>query len=193
MRRLYALLLCPLSACMTLYDIPDDVQLVSLKLEDGPYANRTLEEMKYGEMIDVEVVTNTNYTNLIKGRYVNVWFRFCDQMDMDVQGLGGLSLYRYEKKWIQVDRYEDGDDNSTGPYHYHTAFSSFAHNKQPDSTEPTILDYDLRTSPRDICFYLRAGAMWAMVTDKRSNVVRIPKEMLIKFFAEHPRRVLSEN
>ena len=61
---------------MTLYDVPDDDRLVSLKLEDGPCANRTLEEMKYGEMIDVEIVTNTNYTNFAIGRFVTVDFHF---------------------------------------------------------------------------------------------------------------------
>ncbi len=188
-----ALLLCLLSACMTLHDVPDDVRLVNLKLEDGPYGNRSLEQMKYDEMIDVEVITNTNYTTFGRGRYINVEFRFCDQMDMDVQGLGGLALYRYDNKWIRVDSYEYGNDNLSSLYHYHTAFSSFSHDKQPIRQRPTILDYDLRESPRDICFYINAGAMWALVSDKRSNIVRIPKEMLIKFFAEHPRRTPPQN
>ncbi len=188
-----ALLLCLLSACMTLYDVPDDVRLVNLKLEDGPYGNRTQEQMKYSEMIDVEVVTNRNYMKLDKGRYIYVEFYFCDQMDMDIQGLGGLPLYRYDNKWVHIsgDKYEN--DKLVGPYHYHTAFSSFSHDKQPIRQRPTILDFDLRDSPRDLCFYIRAGALWALVSDKRSNIVRIPREMLIKFFAEHPRRTLPQN
>ena len=181
-----ALLLCSLSACMTLYDVPDDVRLVNLKLEEGPYGNSTFEQMKYSEMVDMEIVTKTNYTTFDPGSYISVEFRFCDQMDMDVQGLGGLALYRYDNKWIRVNSYEYGDYNLDGLYHYHTAFSSFNHDKHQIMQKPTILDYNLRNSPRDICFYVRADSWLAMVSEKRSNVAHIPKEMLIKFFSEHP-------
>jgi hypothetical protein len=180
---------------MTRHDDPDDLQLVGLKLGEGPYSNSEFEKKGRGEMIDVEVVTKLNYTNRFKGRYVSVPFYFCDQVDMYVQGLGHLGLYRRDKRWVRIDDGQEGDDNSYGPYHYHTAMSSFAHDETPIfNNKPTILDYDLRRSPRDVCFYLDAGAMGlGIINSVRSNVVRIPKEVLIKFFAEHPRRPPSRN
>jgi hypothetical protein len=193
MRWLCVLLLCSLSACMTRYDDPVDVRLVSLKLEDGPYKDYELDLIKIREMIDVEVVTNLNYTAFAKEHFVTVEFHFCDQMDMDVRGLGGLDLYRYDKRWIRVDDHEEGKSNLAGPYHYHTAFSSFAHKEEPISREPTILDYDLRDSPRDICFQIVANSGYVAVDRRVSNVVRIPKEALIKLFAEYPRRAPPPN
>lgn len=194
MKRLCAILLCSLSACMTRSDFPDDVRLVDLKLEDGPYRDSRLDLIKLREMVDVEVVTNINYTHVAHGHLVNVEFRFCDQMNMDVQGLGGLGLYRYNKEWINVDDYEERNDNLPGPYHYHTAFSSFAHDKEPDIFgEQAILDYDLRELPRDICFRVKMNAGYDLMGHRSSNVVRIPKEMLTKFFAEHPRRAPPPN
>lgn len=192
MGRLCALLLCSLSACATLNDLPNDIRLVDLRLEEGPYKSQTLEEMKEGEIIDIEVTTNLSYTNFANGSYVFVEFHFCDQMDTEVIRLGGISLYLYDKKWISVSHGE-GNENSGGPYHYHAGMRSFTHGKEPISKGPWIFYYDLRESPRDVCFYLSSFAPYAIVGEKRSNVVRIPKEMLIKFFAEHPRRVPSEN
>lgn len=191
MRWLRTVLLCSLSACMVRYDNPNDVHLVGLKLGEGPYYNSKYEKRGKGEMIDIEVITMTNYTTRFRGYYVDVSFYFCDQASTYVQGLGGLSLYRYDGEWISIDG-DKGDDISPGPYYYHTAMSSFAHDKTPFSNEPTILDYDLRETPRDVCFYLDARAL-NLPGSTRSNVVRIPKEVLTKFFAEHPRRPLSPN
>ncbi len=193
MKWLYALLLWSLSACMTRYDDPDDVRLVGLKFEGGPYSSSKFEEMGKGEMIDVEVVTDINYSNFVKEHFVDVIFHFCDQMDMDVRGLGGLSLYRYDKRWRRVDDHEKDKDNSAGPYHYHTAFSSFAHDEKPISDEPIIINYDIRESPRDICFQVTTRSGYPIIDRRWSNVVRIPKEMLTKFFAEHPRRAPPPN
>lgn len=114
-------------------------------------------------------------------------------MNLYIQGLGGLNLYFYDKKWIRVDRYEENNNNSTSPYHYHTAFSSFTHDEKSFFKKPTILDYDLRKSPRDICFQIMTNGGYAKIDGIWSNVVRIPKEMLIKLFAEHPRRVPPPN
>ncbi len=192
MRWLCALLLCSLSACMTLYDDPDDVQVVSLNIGSGPFRNNEANGEDSEELIDIEVSTNTNYANFIRGYYVNVPICFCGDMHMRVEGLGGSGLYRHNNRWISVDDREGGNDTSPAPYHFHTFMGTFAHETHSMIYgEPAILDYDLRQIPRDICFYFNAGAMGLGVTNIRSNVVRIPKEVLIKFFAEHPRRTPS--
>jgi hypothetical protein len=49
MRWLCVLLLCPLSACMTLYDLPNDVRLVGLKMEDGHNRDSELDLIKLRE------------------------------------------------------------------------------------------------------------------------------------------------
>ena len=191
MRWLCALLICSLSACMTQYNLPGDARFVGLKLEDGPQKDSRLDLIKIREVIDVEFVTDTNYTNFSNGRIVLVYFHLCDHMDINVQGLGGFGLYRYDKRWIRVA--DEENDNTSGPYYYHTAFSSFAHDKEPMTKDSTIIDYDLRVLPLDICFQTMTSSGYAKIDGIWSNVVRIPKEVLIKFFAEHPRRAPPPN
>ncbi len=144
-------------------------------------------------MVDAELVSKLNYTSTAAHRFVIVRFHFCDQMNMEVEGLTGRRLHRYDKKWIRIGDDEDINNNSLPPYHYYATFDSFSHDKKPIGNDPSILDYDLRKEPRDICLYINIVMPFAPITNIISNVVRIPKEMLIKFFAEHPRRAPPSN
>lgn len=178
MRRLCVLLPLLLSSCASWQDVPDDVKFVAFHYGTGPYKTNAR-----GEIIDVEIETNLNYMNHVgPSSAVSGRFYFCDQRSINVQGLGGLGLYKYMDKWVSVD---DGiRDDSPPPYRYHTAIHAAIHDKAASAdARSTILDYDLREAPRDLCFFLDAGYYY----HEKSNVVRIPKEELIKFFAEHPR------
>ena len=79
-------------------------------------------------------------------------------------------------------------------YHYHAIMSSFSYEESPShfGDNSAILDYDLREKPRDICFYIDASTL-DVPASIRSNMVRISKEMLIEFFATHPRRFPSSH
>jgi hypothetical protein len=175
---------------MTRYDHPDDVRLVGLKLGDSPY--REFEKQGKGEVIDVELITSLNYANLAKNRLITASFYFCDQIDTRVEGLGGLPLYYHDKTWIYIGDSEIDNIMPSGFYQYHAIMSSFAHEKPSNLNGPEILDFDLREAPRDICFYIDATTL-DIPSSIRSNVVRIPKEVLVKLFAEHPRRPPSAN
>jgi hypothetical protein len=186
MKRICLILALLTSACTSWRDIPDDVTFVAFHYGTGPYKTN-----RRGEAIDVEMATNFNYMNYNHGgaMSVNAIFYFCDQQNMRVQGLGGLRIFKYmNNHWVSVGMPEP--DNSPPPYHYHTAIHAAIHDAEPDiKSEPTILDYDLRETPHDLCFYLDAGSMWY---HEKSIVVRIPKETLIRFLAEHPRPQIGE-
>ena len=98
--------------------------------------------------------------------------------------------FRYDGTWKDIG--QDGSrelDNGPAPYHYHTGMSSFSRDAAPlYSGRPTILVYDLRKSPRDVCFYLEATAPFDIIAHRKSNIVRISKEYLADFFAKNPPR-----
>jgi len=190
MRWLCVVLLCSLSACMIRYDDPNDVRLVGLKLGDSPY--KEFEEAGRGELIDVEIATGFDYAALTKNRHITARFHFCDQMDTDVEGLGGLPLFVHNIDWMDIVDNKLGNPMVEGSYRYHAIMSSFSHEESPThyGDDSAILDYDLREKPRDICFYIDASAL-SIPGSIRSNIVRIPKETLTHFFTEHPRRTPS--
>lgn len=173
-----------LSACTSWQNIPDDVRFVALHSETGPD-----QTSKRGETIDVEFETDFNYINHVDGfAGVNVDFYFCDQESRYVQGLGGLGLYKYTDKWTRVERAIH--DDSPPPYRYHSAFFAAIHDKTAMlDAKITILDYDLHETPRDLCARFNAllGLGLTGWAHEKSNIVRIPKEELIKFFGGHPR------
>ena len=190
MRSLCILLLCSLSACMIRYDDPNDVRLVGLNVGGGLY--KEFEDPRRSELMDVELTTGFDYSALTKNRHITARFHFCDQMDTDVEGLGGLPLFVHNKDWVEIVDNQLGNPMVEGRYLYHAIMSSFSHEKSPSDygDDSAILDYDLREKPRDICFYIDASAL-GIPGSIRSNVVRIPKETLTRFFAEHPRQTPS--
>ena len=175
---------------MIRYDDPNDVRLVGLKLGDSPY--KEFEDAGRGELIDVEIATGFDYNVLVKNRTIAVRFYFCDEADRNVEGLGRFSLFVHNKEWMGIFYNEFETLMIGGYYRYHAIMSSFSHEKSPlrYGDDSAILDYDLREQSRDICFYIDASAL-GIPGSIRSNVVRIPKETLIHFFAEHPRRTPS--
>ena len=185
-------LLWSLPACgfTALYEVPDDLRLVGLKLGEGPYEDSPSNDGKHREMIDVDVVTNFNYTNYAVIYSVFVEFFFCEQKDIFVQGLGGVILSGPDKTWGVIG--QDGRrklDNGPGPYHYHAGMSSFSRDTIPLFYDrPTVLSFDLRKSPRDVCFYLDATQPFGIILHRKSNIVRISKEYLADFFAKNPPR-----
>ena len=192
MRWLCIVLMWSLSACgfTALYEVPDDLRLVGLKLGEGPYDTSPSNDGIHSEMIDVDIVTNFNYTNYAVIYSVTAKFFFCDQPNIFVQRLSPAMAFRYDRKWKHIG--EDGSrelDNGPAPYHYHTGMSSFSRDTIPlYSGRPTILVYDLRKSPRDVCFYLDATAPFGIIGHRKSNIVRISKGYLADFFAKNPPR-----
>jgi len=171
--------LLALSACTSWRDIPNDVKFVALHSNYGPKKSSIK-----GEVVDVEIETGFNYIEYSQGSQdVISIFYFCDQKDINVDGLGGWSLYRYLDKWVSAD--SGAHDPSPPPYRYHTTiyvswYDTFIHGH----LDQTIKSYDLRENPRDLCFYTDIRTYY----HEKSNIVRIPKEYLIQFFAEHPRK-----
>ncbi|HVI51656.1 MAG TPA: hypothetical protein VM661_10635 [Candidatus Sulfotelmatobacter sp.] len=177
MRWLCILSVLALSGCVSWRDVPDDLRFVALHDDIAPYPYK-----ERGEYVDVEVETNFNYMDYVGSRGAYISFFFCGHQDKNVYGLSNESLYKYMSKWVIAG--EDVHDNSSPPYRYHAIFFVASHGEKADTTSKyLIMNYDLRDSPRDLCFYLDVGPYY----HEKSNIVRIPKEELVKFFDEHPR------
>lgn len=177
MRWLCIPIVLALSGCVSWSDIPDDLRFITLHNNIDPYPHK-----ERGEYVGVEVETNLNYINYEFSRDVYVRFFFCGHQDKNVEGLGGGDLYNNMGKWIGQGGVTH--DDSSPPYRYNAVFfTSHHHYSFEVPGKYHIVDYDLREEPRDLCFYLDAGPYY----QEKSNIVRIPKEELIKFFAEHPR------
>ena len=172
-----------LSACAPSRNVPDDLRFVAFHSGGGPYPSSNR-----GELVDVEMETDFNYANYAGSRGVHIEFFFCENKNIDAPGLGGHSLFIYNDKWLRVDN--GIHDDRPPPYRFHTATFAEIHDKTA-LKEPKIkiFDYDLRETPRDLCFYLGVGPYY----HEKSNIVRIPKEELVKFFADHPRPQTSGN
>lgn len=180
MRWLCVIFLVALSGCTSWREVPDDLTFKGLHEGTELYG-----KSPRWEFIDIELATNVNYENYVNDNwgYVGVVAYFCEKDDYKVQMLGGFGLYRKDEKWISLGA--GVKDNSNPPYYYHTGLNTHNHDKESMAPQhPTVLDYDLREKPLDICLYLNAGTT---LSHQKSNIVRIPKEELIKFFAEHPR------
>ena len=140
-------------------------------------------------MIEILLSTDLNYTNYLLKHHLTVVsiVYFCDVPGEKVINLGDLGVYRKKGQYIPVDQFENAQDQNIKPYTYHTFIDTFNKDMKssiPGSFSTVIIDFDLRLEPHDICLYFH-GAATLYAED--SNVVRIPKEELIKLFATAPR------
>lgn len=180
MKKIGLLALLSLSACGPLEYIPDDLTYVGMHFDAGAYAKSW---KNYGELVEVEVKTNLNYqSEVINRRFGNTaWVDTCDNDDGGSVGGGSISRMHNGER-VSLSRYIP--DNSPPPYTYY--FDFFTYGNISDSISKK---YDLRERPRDLCVRFGESAYFYSV---RSNVVRIPKEELVKLYASQPRQPISE-